>query len=274
MQPPPDRTNKNPYAMPSAWPRAPQQTFHLQVPRPPARSTQAAQPTAPVRPAPRPAKAPASSILTGSALPPGYTAPQPIPEDIAPAFEPVEAVPDVTPAPPFVAPPETPFAAPLPAAKSRRESRMPLFIAAAVAAIAGIAATAWLLMREPESVTSTIVEPAAMPAPARAPVIVPPSLDYIMTEEEAFGEPALRGTTETSEPAPVTRVAPSQAAVAMPSGPVPYSGTATAVTPPPAPPVMVQPRPVPPPPASAPGPTPPVADPDAPQTTRDPTSGT
>ena len=70
QQPPSDRSNKNPFATPSAWPRAPQQTFHLRVPKPPA-GTQAAKPAPkPAAPPPRPAR-PGSSILTGSALPVG-----------------------------------------------------------------------------------------------------------------------------------------------------------------------------------------------------------
>ena len=87
QQPPSDRSNKNPFATPSAWPRAPQQTFHLRVPKPPA-GTQAAKPAPkPAAPPPRPAR-PGSSILTGSALPVGYTAPQ-APPEVEPVAPPV-----------------------------------------------------------------------------------------------------------------------------------------------------------------------------------------
>ena len=289
QQPPSDRSDKNPYATPSAWPRAPQQTFHLKVPKAPP-GTQAAKP-APAKSASKPAAPPRpakqSSILTGSALPVGYTAPQPMPE-IEP-FEVVEPVappapapvveagpepePEVAPAPPFIAPSEAPFAAPR--RKKRRENRAPVFIAAAVVVAAGMAGAAWLLLREPKATVEYEPVAVAPSAPvARQPVIVPPAFIGIAPESEA-GEPDLRGAAEPVQTAavsrPVTRTAPSGP---LPSGPQPYSGTATPAAPSVAvQPLRIPPPPAPPPPASAPGPRTPVTDPDAPQTTRDPTSG-
>lgn len=277
MQPPSDRDNKNPFATPSAWPRAPQQTFHLRVPKAPPGMAQAAKPAPAPKPAqpPRPAR-PASGILTGSALPVGYTAPQHVP-DIDQPFEPVtefvaaEPLPEVTPAPPFIAPPEIPFAAPLRESK-HKPNRMPLIVGGALTALAGIAA-AWLLMREPEP--SVVYEPATpmTQAPAaREPVITPPS--FLGFAPEAAEPDDLRGPTDTVVADAPSAARSSGSAAELPSAPVPYAGSAIATAPFTPPPVVVQPRPAPPPPASAPGPTPPVADPDAPQSTRDPTSGT
>lgn len=268
QQPPPDRSNKNPYAMPTAWPRPPETTFHLRVPRPPA-GTQGA------KPAPKPAARPGSSILTGSALPVGYTAPQRPPEAApveaeAPVAEPVRE-PEVAPAPTFIAPPEAPFTA-SPKVR-RRENRAPLIAGAVVTALVGIGAAAWLLLREPEpaALETVTVAPAV-----REPVIVPPSFEGLMSESEADAA-ELRGPAEPAQTAParrtVAQAAPSRDAVALPSGPVPYSGDAAPTLAIPTPPAIVLPRPVPPPPASAPGPQTPIADPEAPQTTRDPTSG-
>lgn len=283
QQPPPDRSDKNPYATPTAWPRAPETTFHLRVPKPPS-GTQAAKPAPKPAVAPRPAR-PGSSILTGSALPVGYTAPQRPPEAEAfelepaapsppPAPEPVvEAAPepDYSPAPPFIAP-RQPTVVPSRRAQ-RRENRAPLIAGAVVTALVGIGAAAWLLLREPEPVAleTTTIAPAA-----HEPVIVPPSFEGLMSESEAQ-ELELRGPVEPVQSAPARRTAaqaaPSRAAVELPSRPVPYSGDATPTIAIPTPPAIVLPSPVAPPPASAPGPRTPIADPDAPLTTRDPTSG-
>lgn len=303
QQPPSDSSKKNPYAMPSAWPRAPEQTFHLRVPKAPPGTQAPAKPAPkPAAAAPRPARQ--SSILTGSALPVGYTAPQHTPETDfftiepvtpptpapqpaveaaapAPAAEPVEAAPEpeVTAAPPFIAPPRAPYAAAPRWKKKRQESGAPLFIAAGVAAVAGIAGAAWLLLRQPEAtIEYAPVTTAAAPAP-RQPVVTPPAFlglsEEPVAEAPVTDEPALRGAAEPIQTAAVSRPAARAATTpsALPTGPQPYSGDAK-----PAPTVAVQPLripppPAPPPPASAPGPQTPVADPDAPQTTRDPTSG-
>ena len=283
QQPPSDRSSNNPYQAPSAWPRAPEQTFHLRVPKAPPGAKAAAP-----KPAPKPAAAPPgparqSSILTGSALPVGYTAPQATPEVEPVAPEPVvEAVafepePEITPAPPFIAPPQAPFAAPR--RRTRSENRTPLFIGAAVAVSAVMAGAAWLMLRQPEE-TATFEPVAVAPTPtpaAREPVITPPAWAGIVAEEPAAEEPELRGATEPVETAavsqPTTRTARSSTAP-LPTGPQPYSGTATPAAPSiTTAPLRIPPLPTPPPPASAPGPQTPVADPNAPLTTRDPTSG-
>lgn len=238
MQPPSNRDDKaNPYAMPSAWPRAPQQVFQIRLPK---------------RPGAVPAR-PSSTILTGSALPePGYTAPQP----------PAQPEPEPEPAPAFVAPPQTPFAPP----RRARRSRTPLIAGAAFAAIATAGAAALLLMAREETAPAPVAStetlaPAVTPA---APVITPPAIDYIFAEPEE-SEP--RETTF----APAVRTEAPPPAAELPSEPVPYSGEATA----PAPPVVAVQPPAPRlilPPITDPGPTS-LPDPEAPLTTRDPTSG-
>lgn len=320
QQPPSDRSNKNPYATPSAWPRAPQQTFYLRVPKAPP-GAQAAQPAPkPAAPTPAPAPRPArqSSILTGSALPVGQANPRSAPEaDLfivkpataaaptpaatapvarptvvaapprSPVVDPIirapEAEPEVNPAPIFIAPPEAPFPARRPSVR-RSQSRAPLFIGAAAAVVVAMAGAGWLLLREPDAERTTVLEPSA-PTPAeQQPVVTPPEFLGLAAEPEASPEPepVLRGPAEPAQAAratPARQPASRLASVARPAANATMAAPSSAISVTPAAPtiaaqpLVVPPLPTPPPPASAPGPQTPVADPDTPQTTRDPSTG-